>query len=79
MDTVIFDGGIAICKRDKPYIDSPEEEYQIDSLCAYLNCPVEIKPGTTLRHVWQYLEKDAPFFNMVFIPILILESKSLLQ
>lgn len=66
MDTIVFDGGVAICKKCKPYRDSPDEEFPVESLITFLNCDVELKPGTTLRHVWNYLEHDAEFFGQVF-------------
>jgi hypothetical protein len=66
MDTIIFDGGIAICKKCRYRRDDPEEEYPVESLTDYLNCLVELKPGTTLRHVWQFLERDIEFFDRVF-------------
>lgn len=66
MDTIIFDGGVAICKKAKPYRDSPDEEFPVESLAEFLNCDVELRPGTTLRHIWAYLEQDAEFFGRVF-------------
>lgn len=62
MDTIMFDGGVAICKSD----DDPEIEFPVDSLVEYLGCPVVLKAGTTLAHVWAYLERDADFFGTVF-------------
>lgn len=66
MDTIIFENGIAICKKAKPFRDSPDEEFPVESLVEFLNCDVELQAGTTLRHVWTCLERDAAFFGRVF-------------
>lgn len=66
MDTIIFDGGTAICKKQKAMRDDPEIEFPVESLAEYFNCVVKLKPGTTFRHVWKYLEQDAEFFGQVF-------------
>lgn len=66
MDTVIFKNGTAFCQRERAHRDDSEIEYPIDSLSSYLNCDVVLEEGTTLRHVWQYLDKDTDFFDLVF-------------
>ncbi len=66
MDTIVFDSGVAICKREPETRDDPEIEFPVDSLIHYLNSPVVLKPVTTFAHVWDYLERDAEFFGNVF-------------
>lgn len=66
MDTIIFKDGVAIFKRNPAYVDEAEVEYPVESLIRYLGCVVELSEGTTVEHIWSYLEHDADFFNNVY-------------
>lgn len=63
MDKIILQNGVTIgILFDK----DQQIEHQVESLVKHLDCEIELAAGTTLRHLWQYIEQDVEFFNLVF-------------